>query len=118
MHGGYVSTLEERIAVTVAHAYQLVAWLPFQITEITTDPVDERIGYVRVRYNDGQEYASILTMVWPTPALIADASLRAFISEMECGNPALSRAWLLRSDRCRLRQMKRPKLHASGSWSA
>lgn len=79
MQSPLINTLENRCALTVAHANQLLAYLPFQITALRVDAVDERVGYVLIRHDDGGESEAVMVMNWLCPATVAEAAMRAFI---------------------------------------
>lgn len=79
MQAGFINTLENRCALTVAHANQLLAYLPFQIASLRVDAVDERVGYVLIRHDDGGESEAVMVMNWLCPSTVAEAAMRAFI---------------------------------------
>lgn len=72
-------TLADRCAATVAIANQLTAYLPFTIVSLSPDAVDERVGVVRIRHDQGWEREAVTAMPFLCPATLAEAAMRAFM---------------------------------------
>lgn len=72
-------TLADRCAVMVAHANVLTQFMPFTIVRLKPDAVDERVGLVLIRHDDGTERESVMMMHWLCPATVAEAATRAWV---------------------------------------
>lgn len=72
-------SLADRCAHVVAMANQLTGYLPFTIVALVPDRVDERVGFVRIRHDEGWERESITAMPMLSPQTVAEAAIRAFV---------------------------------------
>lgn len=72
-------TLAERCAMVVQAANQLTGYFPFTIVDLTPDQIDERVGFVRIRHDEGWEREAVTAMPMLCPATVAEAAIRAFM---------------------------------------